>query len=64
MAELKCKKCIHFYRVMATGEGYNPYPCCRYYEDTGKWPNVITQECFECRKRTRKEAKQNDKTRV
>lgn len=45
-------------------QGYNPYPCCRYYEDTSKWPNSITQECFECRKRTRKEDKQNDKTRV
>ncbi len=30
---MKCKKCRHFYTVMVTKEGYNPFPCCRLRED-------------------------------
>ena len=48
---MKCYKCVHYYRIMAKQSGYNPYPSCQYYEDTGKRPNVLTQECFEKRKR-------------
>ena len=48
--ELKCRKCEHFYRVMATGGGYNPAPSCQCFEDTGKRPNILTQECFSKRK--------------
>lgn len=46
---MKCQKCRHFYRRMvgADGKGYNPYPCCWLFEDTGKRPNVLSQECFE-----------------
>ncbi len=46
---MKCPKCRHFYRRMVdqNGHGYNPFPCCRLFEDTGRRPNVLTQECFE-----------------
>lgn len=52
MKELKCAKCAHFYRTMVGnfGAGYNPAPSCYCYEDTGKSPKVLTQECFEPRK--------------
>ena len=32
---MKCKKCRHFYTVMVTKEGYNPFPCCHLWEDEG-----------------------------
>jgi len=51
---MKCYKCLHYYRIMATGAGYNPYPCCHLYEDTGRRPNVLTQECFEKMPRPKK----------
>ena len=53
---LKCRKCAHFYRTMvgADGAGYNPAPYCHCYEDTGKPANILTQECFQPK---RKEAK-------
>jgi hypothetical protein len=47
---LKCKSCIHYYRTMATGAGYNPAPYCHLWEDTGRTPNILTQECYEKRK--------------
>ena len=49
----KCKKCNHYYSRMigAEGMGYNPFPSCYLLEDTGKHPNVLTQECFEKRKK-------------
>lgn len=52
----KCKKCKHYYARMIgpKGVGYNPYPCCQLYEDSGKWPNVLTKECFEARKTAKK----------
>lgn len=57
---LKCKRCLHWYRVMARpGEGYNPYPCCHCYEDTGKRPNVLTQECYQARKKGVKQCETN-----
>lgn len=56
---MKCKKCVHFYRVMATQQGYNPYPSCQCYEDTGKRPDILTQECFEPRKK-KKEPKKDE----
>ena len=43
---MKCKKCKYYYRTMASGKGYNPAPYCHYYEETGKRPNILTQECF------------------
>lgn len=48
---IKCKKCKHYYAIMIGpgGAGYNPYPCCQLYTDTGKHPNMLTQECFEKR---------------
>lgn len=57
MPELKCKKCAHFYRVMVTGSGYNPYPSCQCFEDTGNRPNILTQECFEPRKKQKEKKK-------
>lgn len=48
-----CRRCKHFYRVMATESGYNPFPSCQRYADTGKHPNIITRECFEKRRKTR-----------
>lgn len=56
MEKLKCSKCAHFYSTMVgeNGVGYNPFPFCHCYEDTGKRPRILTQECFEPRrKRTR-----------
>lgn len=50
---MKCKKCRHFYAVMATEAGYNPYPCCHLREDTGARPNPLTQECFEPRQKAK-----------
>ena len=47
---MKCQKCKYFYRIMSTGSGYNPFPCCHLFDETGKRPNVLTQECFEKRK--------------
>ena len=47
---INCKKCAHFYRVMATGTGYNPFPSCHLYENTGEYPNILTQECFTKRR--------------
>ncbi len=53
MMKLKCRKCAHFYRTMvgADGAGYNPAAYCHCYEDTGKPANILTQECFEPRKK-------------
>ncbi len=48
-AEMKCEKCRHFYRMMATKEGYNPFPYCHILEDTGRRPEPLTQKCFEPR---------------
>lgn len=48
---LKCKKCKYYYRTMATGQGYNPAPYCHCFEDTGKQPKILTQECFEKRRK-------------
>ncbi len=50
---MKCQKCRHFYRMMAAGKGYNPFPCCHIQEDTGRRPEPFTQKCFEPRKRRR-----------
>lgn len=55
---MKCSKCLHYYRITATAAGYNPYPCCRLYEDTGERPNVLTRECF--RKRPNPSKKKED----
>lgn len=57
--EIKCKKCRHYYVRMVGpgGVGYNPAPCCWCYEDTGKWPNILTQECFEKMPKRQKGAK-------
>lgn len=57
---MKCQKCRHFYRrtVGSDGKGYNPYPCCWLFEDTGKRTNVLSQECFEPKRKVkRKNAK-------
>lgn len=50
---MKCKKCRHFYTVMVTKEGYNPFPCCHLWEDEGKRPEPLTQACFEPRRRSK-----------
>ncbi len=52
---MKCYKCAHWYVKMTDlgGHGYNPYPCCQLYEDTGNWPNILTQECFKKRKKVK-----------
>ncbi len=46
---MKCKKCRHFYPVMVSeeGHGYNPFPCCQLWRDTGRHPETLTQKCFE-----------------
>lgn len=53
-AGMKCKKCRYFYRMMAAGGGYNPFPCCHILEDAGKHPKPLTQECFEERENLRR----------
>lgn len=50
---MKCKKCRHFYTVMVTKEGYNPYPRCHLLEDEGKHPEPLTQACFEPRRKSK-----------
>lgn len=59
---MKCYKCIHYYvRMVGPGGqgGYNPYPCCRLFEDTGRRPNVLTQECFEPVKKSKSRKERN-----
>lgn len=58
--EVKCRKCRHYYEKMvgANGKGYNPYPCYQLYDDAGRHPNVLTQDCYEPRQ-SRKKVKQN-----
>lgn len=57
MIELKCKKCRHYYVRMAgaNGTGFNPAPSCWLYEDTGRRPTILTQECFESKRKTKTE---------
>lgn len=52
---MKCKKCRHYYKTMIgqDGVGYNPYPYCHYHEDTGKRPNILTQECYKAKQKNR-----------
>ena len=52
----ECKNCTHFYRVMAKDSGYNPFPCCQLFDDTGERPKPLTRECFEPKKKPKKEA--------
>ena len=49
--KMKCKTCKYYYRTMSSGQGYNPAPYCHLYEDTGKRPNALTQECFAKKKK-------------
>lgn len=37
MIKIRCKECAHYYRKMIgdEGKGYNPFPACYLYEDTG-----------------------------
>lgn len=39
---------------MTSGQGYNPAPYCHLYEDIGKRPNILTQECFEKRQKKKR----------
>lgn len=48
---MKCFRCRYYYRTMVNRSGYNPSPFCHYFEDTGERPNVLTQECFQSRKK-------------
>lgn len=52
---MKCQKCRHYYRRMAGpgGKGYNPFPSCWMFEDTGRRPDVLTQECFEPKRKVK-----------
>ena len=47
----QCKNCFYFYRTMACGNGYNPYPYCHLREETGKQPFPLTKECFKRKKK-------------
>lgn len=60
MTTIKCKQCAHYYVRMtgANGGGYNPAPTCYLFEDTGRRPNILTQECFEKRSRVRRKPKE------
>ena len=53
----ECKNCAHFYRVMVKESGYNPFPCCQLFDDTGERPKPLTMECFEPRKKPKKEVR-------
>ena len=57
---MKCKKCRHFYTVMVTKEGYNPFPCCHLLENEGKHPEPLTQACFEPRRRSKTTIKKEE----
>lgn len=57
---LKCKKCAHYYRTMVGEGGYNPAPCCHLWEDEGKRPNILSQECYKPRKRERRKETRKD----
>lgn len=48
---MKCERCSHYYIVATNDGGHNPAPCCHLREDTGRKPDVLTQECFEHRKK-------------
>lgn len=59
---MKCKKCRYYYvRMVGTnGTGFNPAPSCWRFEDTGKRPNVLTQECYEPKKKIRRQRNEVD----
>lgn len=39
-----CRMCLHYYRIIATQQGYNPYPCCHLIEDTGESPHPLASK--------------------
>ena len=43
---IKCEKCIYYYRGASFGFGYNPFPSCHKFEETGEIGNPLTFECF------------------
>lgn len=45
--DIKCNKCKYYYRGASFGIGYNPFPCCHRFEDTGEKCNPLTFECFK-----------------
>lgn len=49
--DIKCNKCKFYYKGASFGGGYNPFPCCHKFEETGKRCNPLTFECFERRKK-------------
>lgn len=53
----KCTKCRRYYRTMSIPgvmTSYNPAPFCHLFEETGKHPMPLTQECFAPRKQITK----------
>lgn len=55
-----CKNCKYYYKIMATGAGYNPFTCCHRYEDEGKPAQPLTLECWKKRtKNNKKEIAKN-----
>ena len=52
----RCSKCKHYYRTMATENGYNPAPYCHKYEDTGEPSSILTGKCF-CKRNNKKSEK-------
>lgn len=57
MDKKDCKNCTHFYRGASMGIGYNPFPCCHKFEDTGEYPNPLALTCFKGRLREKKNEK-------
>lgn len=45
--DIKCNKCKYYYRGAMFGSGYNPFPYCHKFEETGERCNPLTFECFE-----------------
>lgn len=51
--DIKCEKCKYYYRGASLGEGgYNPFPCCHKFEETGERCNPLTFDCFKSNKRS------------
>ena len=46
---IKCEKCKFYYKGATFGIGYNPFPCCHKFEETGQVSNPLTFECFNKR---------------
>ena len=46
--KIKCNTCKYWYtgNAYGNGVGYNPFPCCHKFDETGERCNPLTFECY------------------